>query len=128
LRRAWVSDPVIRDFIGIAENQWDFNDPNGIPGFGPLPSAGGAPVVVTQVLSKLENIPEALSELSVSVELDRPHVSNPEPTPGEACCAASAISDAAGAPEAGEVTEGDRVAEEYDVLHHRRRHGSALPR
>src|SRR5258708_3965431 len=128
LRRAWVSDPVIRDFIGIAENQWDFNDPNGIPGFGPLPSAGGAPVVVTQVLSKLENIPEALSELSVSVELDRPHVSNPEPTPGEACRAASAISDAAGAPEAGEVTEGDRVAEEYDVLHHRRRHGSALPR
>ena len=128
LRRAWVSDPAIRDFIGIAENQWDFNDPNGIPGFGPLPSVGGAPAVVTQVLSKLENIPEAPSELSVSVELDRPHVSNPEPTPGEACFAASAISDAPGAPEAGDVTEGDRVAEAYDVLHHRRRHGSALPR
>jgi hypothetical protein len=128
LRRAWVSDPAIRDFIGIAENQWDFNDPNGIPGFGALPSAGGAPAVVTQVLSKLENIPEAVSELSVSVELDRPHVSNPEPTPGEACFAASAISDAPGAPEAGEVTEGDRVAKEYDALHHRRRHGSALPR
>jgi hypothetical protein len=27
LRRAWVSDPVIRDFIGIAENQWDFTNP-----------------------------------------------------------------------------------------------------
>lgn len=27
LRRAWSSDPAIRDFIGIAENQWDFNDP-----------------------------------------------------------------------------------------------------
>jgi len=23
LRRAWSSDPAIRDFIGIAENQWD---------------------------------------------------------------------------------------------------------
>jgi hypothetical protein len=36
LRRAWVADPGIRDFVGIAENQWDFNDPGAIPGFGPL--------------------------------------------------------------------------------------------
>lgn len=36
LRRAWVADPTIRDFVGIAENQWDFNDPEGIPGFGAL--------------------------------------------------------------------------------------------
>jgi Protein of unknown function (DUF3306) len=36
LRRAWTSDPAIRDFIGIAENQWDFTDPSAIPGFGPL--------------------------------------------------------------------------------------------
>ena len=36
LRRAWTSDPAIRDFVGIAEDQWDFNDPNGTPGFGPL--------------------------------------------------------------------------------------------
>jgi hypothetical protein len=33
LRSAWAADPAIRDFIGIAENQWDFNDPDGIPGF-----------------------------------------------------------------------------------------------
>src|SRR6476659_5898984 len=36
LRRAWATDPAIRDFIGIAENQWDFNDPAAMPGFGPL--------------------------------------------------------------------------------------------
>ncbi len=36
LRRAWASDPAIRDFIGIAENQWDFNDPTAMPGFGPM--------------------------------------------------------------------------------------------
>jgi len=36
LRRAWASDPAIRDFIGIAENQWDFTNPATIPGFGPL--------------------------------------------------------------------------------------------
>jgi len=36
LRRAWVVDPTIRDFIGIAENQWDFTKPNSVPGFGSL--------------------------------------------------------------------------------------------
>jgi len=36
LRRAWVADPAIRDFVGPAENAWDFNAPDGVPGFGPL--------------------------------------------------------------------------------------------
>ena len=36
LRRAWVADPTIRDFIGIAENQWDFAKPDSVPGFGSL--------------------------------------------------------------------------------------------
>jgi len=36
LRRVWVTDPTIRDFIGIAENQWDFTNPDGVPGFGSL--------------------------------------------------------------------------------------------
>src|SRR5579863_9933071 len=36
LRRAWTADPAIRDFIGIADNQWNFTKPDGVPGFGPL--------------------------------------------------------------------------------------------
>lgn len=36
LRRAWTSDPAIRDFIEVAENQWDFATGSDIPGFGPL--------------------------------------------------------------------------------------------
>ncbi len=36
LRRAWAADPQIRDFIGIAENQWDFTAPEGLYGFGQL--------------------------------------------------------------------------------------------
>ena len=34
LRRAWASDPAIRDFVGLAENAWDFNAPDQIAGFG----------------------------------------------------------------------------------------------
>jgi hypothetical protein len=36
LRRAWAADPKIRDFVGLAENAWDFNNPDSIPGFGSL--------------------------------------------------------------------------------------------
>jgi hypothetical protein len=36
LRRAWSADPTIRDFVGLAENAWDFNDANAMAGFGPL--------------------------------------------------------------------------------------------
>jgi len=36
LRRVWMTDPVIRDFVGLAENQWDFTKPETIPGFGAL--------------------------------------------------------------------------------------------
>jgi hypothetical protein len=36
LRRAWATDPTIRDFVGLAENQWDFTNPESIPGFGTL--------------------------------------------------------------------------------------------
>lgn len=38
LRRAWVSDPAIRDFRGLQENDWDFNAPDGVPGFGTFKS------------------------------------------------------------------------------------------
>jgi hypothetical protein len=33
LRRAWVADPAIRDFVGLSENAWDFTAPGGVPGF-----------------------------------------------------------------------------------------------
>jgi hypothetical protein len=36
LRRAWTADPAIRDFNGLQENDWNFNDPNSIPGLGEL--------------------------------------------------------------------------------------------
>ena len=50
LRRAWVADPAIRDFVGIAENQFDFNDPNAIPGFGSLGPLDDVRRLVAQVI------------------------------------------------------------------------------
>ena len=36
LRRAWITDPAIRDFVGLSENAWDFTVSDGVPGFGQL--------------------------------------------------------------------------------------------
>ena len=36
LRRAWTSDPAIKDFVGLVENGWDFNNANAVGGFGPI--------------------------------------------------------------------------------------------
>ena len=38
LRRAWSSDPAIRDFVGLNENYWDAAGPDGI---GSAPSGPG---------------------------------------------------------------------------------------
>ena len=51
LRTAWVSDPAIRDFIGIAENQWDFNSEGAIAGFGSLSAEEYARHVAARALS-----------------------------------------------------------------------------
>jgi len=129
LRRAWASDPAIRDFIGIAENQWDFNDPDGIPGFGPLPATGGVPAVPPHVSSKLESIAKALTELQPSVEPDRSRMTDPDPALDKSCCTGSDISDSpAKANEVESALTEHQTAEEYDVHRNGRRHGSALPR
>jgi len=57
LRAAWATDPAIRDFVGIAESQWDFNDPGAMPGFGPLAAMQGAPSVVKSSVSPLDGTP-----------------------------------------------------------------------
>jgi hypothetical protein len=57
LRRAWSADPAIRDFIGLAENQWDFTDPTAIPGFGPLEATDDVRQLVAQAMGRLADSP-----------------------------------------------------------------------
>jgi len=62
LRRVWTSDPAIRDFIGIAENQWDFTDPTAMPGFGPLEATDDVRKLVAQAMGKLGDAAEELAD------------------------------------------------------------------
>jgi hypothetical protein len=68
LRRAWISDPAIRDFIGIAENQWDFNDPTAIPGFGPLQRTDDISALLEQAFGQTAELVTAIVELPLEVE------------------------------------------------------------
>ena len=68
LRRAWVSDPTIRDFIGIAENQWDFTNPTTIPGFGPLQEVNDKLSLVAQAAGSLDKLSARLPDTHVSAD------------------------------------------------------------
>ncbi|HWW30121.1 MAG TPA: DUF3306 domain-containing protein [Steroidobacteraceae bacterium] len=70
LRSAWAADPAIRDFIGIAESQWDFNDPAAIPGFGPLGAADYARDLVARALASPENPASANADSQCSASAD----------------------------------------------------------
>jgi hypothetical protein len=70
LRRAWVTDPAIRDFIGIAENQWNFNDPAAIPGFGPLRTTDEVARLAAQLPDRADNAIGRLAETSASSPQD----------------------------------------------------------
>jgi hypothetical protein len=53
LRRVWTADPAIRDFVGLAENAWDFTDPDAMPGFGPLESSEEVRRMIADVVRQI---------------------------------------------------------------------------
>jgi hypothetical protein len=53
LRHVWTADPSIRDFVGLAENAWDFTDPNAMPGFGPLEATEEVRQMIARVVGEI---------------------------------------------------------------------------
>ncbi|WP_426611306.1 DUF3306 domain-containing protein [Bradyrhizobium sp. McL0616] len=123
LRRAWASDPAIRDFIGIAENQWDFNDPNAIPGFGELKETDDVQILLRQALGDYEKLPEPVS---ASVRQAPPDAIAHTRVGRETLDSPTAASEA---DQEVDVTEiGPAVGQEDDSPAPRRSHGGALPK
>jgi hypothetical protein len=112
LRRAWSLDPAIRDFIGPADYAWDFNAPDGVPGFA-LELGGDAMKLLSHALGLDAPAPkpaaEAQEEAVAVAEAPAPEAP-PEPP---SLAIAEAAPEAETPPEA--PPEGPR------------RHGSALP-
>jgi Protein of unknown function (DUF3306) len=64
LRSAWLTDPQIREFIEIADNQWDFNAEDGIPGFGALGVADASRSLVSRALESSDEVLPVVRQLS----------------------------------------------------------------
>jgi Protein of unknown function (DUF3306) len=82
LRRTWLADPAIRNFVGIAENQWDFTNPSAVPGFANL-AADEVRQLVDKAWERQMNVPGA--ERAAEVETTAPpqrHLSPAEPAEG----------------------------------------------
>lgn len=139
LRRAWATDPAIRDFIGIAENQWDFNDPTAIPGFGPMRATDDVPRLATQMLGRTDDALVRIAETPASTSHSVPAVAGAQcgesvaqPRQASDLVAKKPIdADVVGSAETQDKGDGaaerDRAARESSSRRHRRLHGSALP-
>lgn len=100
LRRAWTTDPAIRDFVGLCENGWDFNALGGVPGFGALTGEE-----VRRLIAALAREPDAAPASPISA------AAAPEPDTPAANNAAS-----------------QQNQEKPVPLPAKRRHGGALPK
>ena len=136
LRRAWSADPAIRDFVGLAENAWDFNDPNAMPGFGPLDcSEAQLSELIERVIGGVSQAAESLANPPTESKDERERAdSEGHPAPKSVEAIADVRStDAAtveGSPQvlAASQPEGPQEADPDQTLVGRRTHGGALPR
>ena len=92
LRRAWSADPKIRDFIGLSENSWDFNDPGAMPGFGPLELTEEIRQEIARMIGRSlgEDVPDAPGP-------PPPDVAEPGPEPPPAQAKSAMLASPAGA-------------------------------
>ncbi|HEU0085099.1 MAG TPA: DUF3306 domain-containing protein [Bradyrhizobium sp.] len=131
LRRAWEADPAIRDFIGLAENAWDFNDPNAMPGFGPLDySEEQLAALVNRVVGGVRSaadqlaaaVPEQTDQAELAAAKGSPElVADPEPARAIASEQQPTGLAAVQPQEPDQATDDEPAARP-------RTHGSALPR
>lgn len=72
LRRAWSLDPNIRDFVEVAENQYDWNTPGGVPGFGELPAGLDLKALLAQATGALQSEHKSLNYEAASSSAGAP--------------------------------------------------------
>jgi hypothetical protein len=141
LRRAWVADPGIRDFKGLAENDWDFTDPTAMPGFGPLPPGTDITKMLTKIFGEEPTEPGP-DEPAASEALDIARKSEPKAAVEVASLTEEHAESSSPQISTGEqqLAQSDFVQRDNNTAPHnsnsdddseerknRQRHGSALP-
>ena len=131
LRRAWASDPTIRDFVGLSENAWDFTDPDAIPGFGALRSTPEQiSAMVDRVIGGVRDAAEKLAELPGNEPVpakpdEKPPVEAVDAGP-ESEFVATRLPDATVEPVVAVQPEASNKEHDEDTIRPRT-HGGALP-
>jgi hypothetical protein len=123
LRRAWLSDPKIRDFVGLADYDWDFNTPGSMAGFGILDASGQAERELARLVRQAVAVttgetpvsPPPIGELRTSDKVSNSAMSRDPPDPVQ-LHDESAVSD----------HRSEELADR--PFPHQRRHGRALPK
>jgi len=110
LRRVWTADPAIRNFVGLAENAWDFTDPNAMTGFGPLESTDEVRRMIAQVVDQIGEAARTKAEEERPSDAEEPDNSDASGTMTASKRQAEAL------PESGNVPLGtvEIAAEELD--------------
>lgn len=128
LSRIWAADPAISQFTGLADYAWDWNVPDGVPGFGPLRATDDVVQLLAQAMGQTPRRVIAESEEAVGGMSDAPQPeSSPLPEmPKEA--ADETFPDESLMPEPGatEAVAQSAAIEDHKIVR-RRRGGGALP-
>jgi hypothetical protein len=153
LRRAWTADPAIRDFVGLAENDWDFTNPAAVPGFGDIPPGTDIKKMIADIFGETNRTTEqAAKPDSVTAEPGGPQTTTiaAESPPAESGAEAASASETAGDTQPAQLagaTEAAAAEPQADLVHRnsniasqqsiaetspqqtarRRQHGGALP-
>lgn len=137
LRHAWSIDPAIRDFVEVAENQYNFNLPDGVPGFGELPAGTDIQALLAQAIGERPKI-EAVADgerdaaahngIATSCSDEVPAIDTPPPPQAPQ---PAAHADTKENPDADAADTASLPAtpqhDEPQPASARRRHGGALP-
>lgn len=133
LRRAWSEDPAIRNFVEVAENQWDFATGSDIPGFGALEEGADIDRMVADIVGNRE-MPESRvvsPEATVPAETGQDQASacgRPPPSPSSVAMRSDTEAQIGAAEKSDDAaTQQENRPEETKDPHPARRHGGALP-
>jgi hypothetical protein len=142
LRRAWSADPRIRDFVGLADYDWDYHTPGSAGGFGPLEMTDELRRMVARIVGDIveTDTPDTTGEPPADtrcLEGSRPLKAEPERvvvpsdglqpldlSPDRSGPAAELEPTAAGSAALQHETSQDNIPHSPE----RRGHGSALPK
>ncbi|TCU71266.1 uncharacterized protein DUF3306 [Bradyrhizobium sp. R2.2-H] len=128
LRRAWTTDPAIRDFVGLAENAWDFNDPTAMPGFGPLDcSSEELAALVDRIVGGVREAAQSLAETAIESADPSPDLHRADVTVVSNVVEAPDEAERPAIPVAAQPTVADSSANSAEPIKPRT-HGGALPR